>query len=168
MSAGGSAVGNDRTTCTLCATEQHTMAAGEALAARLRDRLAGRRGAVIALHGDLGAGKTTFAKGVARGLGIREAVTSPTYQLVLEYDAGGGAGALPLTMYHIDLYRVESADQLVSLALDDFIHGAGVALVEWPERAGDTLPDDAIHVHIDMADGACRTVRITDPGPAAP
>ena len=157
----------DRTTSIECATEQATIAAGEALAANLRDRLASRRGAVIALHGDLGAGKTTFAKGVARGLGIREAVTSPTYQLVLEYDAGSGAtgdGVTPPTMYHIDLYRIESAEQLVSLALDDFIHGSGVALVEWPERAGETLPDDAIHVHIDIADGVRRTVRITDPG----
>jgi tRNA threonylcarbamoyladenosine biosynthesis protein TsaE len=162
---------NDRTTRVVCATEQHTMAAGAALAERLRDRITARRGAVIALHGDLGAGKTTFAKGVARGLGIREAVTSPTYQLVLEYDAASdaaGDGAPPFTMYHIDLYRIESSDQLGSLALDDFIHGAGVALVEWPERAGDTLPDDAIRVHIDIEDGARRQISITDPGGAGP
>ena len=164
-------MGTDRTTCAVCATEQHTMAAGEALAARLRDRLAARRGAVIALYGDLGAGKTTFAKGVARGLGIREAVTSPTYQLVLEYDAAlgaAGAGSLPLTLYHVDLYRVDSAEQLASLALDDFIHDSGVALVEWPEHAGDTLPDDTIRVRIDIAQDMRRRVRITDPGPEPP
>ena len=136
------------------------MAAGEALAARIRDRLAARRGAVIALRGDLGAGKTTFAKGVARGLGIQEAVTSPTYQLVLEYDA-------PLTMYHIDLYRIDSAEQLASLALDDFIHGPGVALVEWPERAGDTLPHDTIEVRIAIADDMRRHVEIIEPGAPA-
>ncbi|MDE0447990.1 MAG: tRNA (adenosine(37)-N6)-threonylcarbamoyltransferase complex ATPase subunit type 1 TsaE [Spirochaetaceae bacterium] len=154
----------DRTTCTVCVTEQHTMAAGEALAARLRDRLAARRGAVIALHGDLGAGKTTFAKGVARGLGIHEAVTSPTYQLVLEYEAPGDAPR-PLTLYHIDLYRIDAAAQLASLALDDFIHGSGVTLVEWPERAGDTLPDDTIHVRIDIEDDMRRRIEITESGP---
>ena len=157
----------DRTTGVVCATEQHTMAAGEALAARIRGRLAARRGAVIALRGDLGAGKTTFAKGVARGLGIQEAVTSPTYQLVLEYDAPAGAGeggSRPLTMYHIDLYRIDSAEQLASLALDDFIHGQGVALVEWPERAGDTLPHDTIEVRIAIADDMRRHVEITEPG----
>ena len=147
------------------------MAAGEALAARIRDRLAARRGTVVALRGDLGAGKTTFAKGVARGLGIQEAVTSPTYQLVLEYDAPAGAGgaskdgAPPLTMYHVDLYRIESAEQLASLALDDFIHGPGVALVEWPERAGDTLPDDTIHVRIAIAEEMHRRIEITEPEP---
>ena len=154
----------DRTTCTVCATEQHTMAAGAALAARLRDRLAARRGAVIALHGDLGAGKTTFAKGVARGLGIREAVTSPTYQLVLEYEPPGDA-PLPLTLYHVDLYRIEAPAQLASLALDDFIHGSGVTLVEWPERAGDSLPDDTIRVRIAIEEDMRRRIEITDPEP---
>jgi len=154
----------DRTTCTVCATEQHTMAAGEALAARLRDRLAAGRGAVIALHGDLGAGKTTFAKGVALGLGIHEAVTSPTYQLVLEYESPEDA-ARPLTLYHIDLYRIDAPVQLASLALDDFIHGSGVTLVEWPERAGDTLPDDTIRVRIDIEDDMRRRIEITEPGP---
>lgn len=154
----------DRTTCTVCATEQHTIAAGAALAARLRDRLAAGRGAVIALHGDLGAGKTTFAKGVALGLGIHEAVTSPTYQLVLEYEPPGDA-PLPLTLYHIDLYRIDAAEQLASLALDDFIHGSGVTLVEWPERAGDALPDDTIRVRIDIADDMRRRIEIADPGP---
>ena len=84
---------------------------------------------------------------------------------MLEYDAPAAAdGAAPLTLYHVDLYRVESAAQLESLALDDFVHGSGVALVEWPEHAGDTLPDDAIQVRITMADDLSRTVRITDPG----
>ena len=150
-----------------CATPQDTIATGEQLAASLRERLAASCGVVIALQGDLGAGKTTFAKGIARGLGIDEAITSPTYQLVLEYeapDACADGAAAPLTLYHVDLYRVDSAAQLESLALDDFIHGSGVALVEWPERAGDTLPDDAIHVRITIADDLSRELRITDPG----
>ena len=143
------------------------MAAGAQLAGRLARRLAARRGAVIALQGDLGAGKTTFVKGVAQGLGITAAVTSPTYQLVLEYlaeDAARNAGHGPVTLYHIDLYRVDSAAELASLALDDFIHGSGVAVVEWAERAGDTLPEDAIRVRIEIAADFSRRLEITEPG----
>ena len=147
----------------VCTTHADTVAAGVRLAGRLQRRLARRRGAVIALQGTLGAGKTTFAKGVAQGLGITAAVTSPTYQLVLEYE-GGDAGSGPVTFYHIDLYRVDSAAELASLALDDFIHGAGVALVEWAERAGDTLPEETIRVRIDIADDLSRQLEIIDPG----
>ena len=147
----------------VCTSHADTVAAGVRLAGLLQRRLAARRGAVIALQGTLGAGKTTFAKGLVHGLGITEAVTSPSYQLVLEYE-GAEAGGGPVTCYHIDLYRVDSAAELESLALDDFIHGPGVALVEWAERAGDTLPEEAIRVRIDIADDLSRRVEITDPG----
>ena len=146
----------------VCRTDADTVAAGARLAGRLRPRLADRHGAVIALQGTLGAGKTTFAKGVAQGLGITAAVTSPTYQLVLEYEGADAAGG-PVTFYHIDLYRVDSAAELASLALDDFIHGSGVALVEWAERAGDTLPEETIHVRIEITDDLSRQVEITEP-----
>ena len=71
----------------------------------------------------------------------------------------------PLTLYHVDLYRIDAEVQLASLAMDDFIHGSGVTLVEWPERAGDSLPDDTIRVRIDIADDMRRRVEITEPGP---
>lgn len=151
-----------RVTREVCRTDADTVAAGTRLAGRLQPRLAAGSGAVIALQGTLGAGKTTFAKGVARGLGIAEAVTSPTYQLVLEYEGtvdGGG----PVTFYHVDLYRVDSAAELASLALDDFIHGAGVALVEWAEHAGDTLPEETIRVRIEIADDLSRRLEIVEP-----
>lgn len=153
-----------RVTRLTCRSAADTVAAGARLAGRLQGRLAARRGAVIALQGTLGAGKTTFAKGVAQGLGIAEAVTSPTYQLVLEYEGRHAGG--PVTFYHIDLYRVDSAAELASLALDDFIHGSGVALVEWAERAGGALPEDTIRVRIDIidiADDLGRQVEITEP-----
>ena len=151
-----------RVTRLVCRTDAETVAAGTRLAGRLQRRLAAGNGAVIALQGTLGAGKTTFSKGVARGLGIAEAVTSPTYQLVLEYE-GTVAGCGPLPFYHIDLYRVDSAAELASLALDDFIHGSGVALVEWAERAGDTLPEETIEVRIEIADDMSRRVEISEP-----
>lgn len=144
-----------------CRTAADTAAAGARLAARLQSRLANGGGAVIALQGALGAGKTTFAKGVAQGLGITEAVTSPTYQLVLEYE--GAAAGRPLPFYHVDLYRVDSAAELASLALDDFIHGSGVALVEWAERAGGGLPEETIRVRIEISDDLSRQVEITEP-----
>ena len=150
-----------RVTRLTCRTDADTAAAGARLAGRLQPRLADGRGAVIALQGTLGAGKTTFAKGVAQGLGITEAVTSPTYQLVLEYE--GEAAGRPVTFYHVDLYRVDSAAELASLALDDFIHGSGVALVEWAERAGDALPQETIRVRIEITDDLSRQVEITEP-----
>ena len=145
-----------------CATERETLSAGVRLAERLHPRLAGGCGAVIAVEGPLGAGKTTFARGVAQGLGITEAVTSPTYQLVLEYP--GSAAGVAVTLYHIDLYRVTSPDQLPSLALDDFIFGPGVSLVEWPERAAHLLPDHTIRVRIALAADLSRQCEIRDPG----
>ena len=151
-----------RVTRLVCRTDADTVAAGTRLAGRLHRRLAAGNGAVIALQGTLGAGKTTFARGVARGIGIAEAVTSPTYQLVLEYE-GTLEGGVPVTFYHIDLYRVDSSAELASLALDDFIHGAGVALVEWAEHADDTLPEETIQVRIEIADDLSRRLEIVEP-----
>jgi tRNA threonylcarbamoyladenosine biosynthesis protein TsaE len=99
---------------------------------------AARRGWVIALSGELGAGKTQFVKGVARGLGIPARVHSPTFTLAAEYDGG----RLPL--FHLDLYRLESADQIRSAGLEEFLHPDGVAVIEWAERMADGhLPADA-------------------------
>ncbi len=86
-------------------------------------------GSLVLLRGDLGAGKTCLATGIARGLGVAEStpVTSPTYTLMNSY-----GGRLPL--YHFDLYRLSSEDELLDLGFDDYFHGDGVALVEWPER----------------------------------
>lgn len=86
------------------------------------------RGLVIALSGELGAGKTQFVKGLARGLGIATRVHSPTFTLVNEY--GGGR----LKLFHLDLYRLESREQILSAGLEEFLEPDGVAVVEWAER----------------------------------
>lgn len=88
---------------------------------------------LIILTGDLGAGKTTFTKGLARGLGIRQMIKSPTYTIVREYE-----GRLPL--YHLDVYRI--GDDPDSIDLDDFLFGDGVTVIEWGELLGDSLPAD--------------------------
>ena len=114
-----------RTAQTRTATE--TQALGTALAADLRG------GDVVLLRGDLGAGKTTLAQGIARGLGVPGAVQSPTFTLIAEYDAPGlGPDG---RLVHVDLYRLESAADVASIGLDDYLdHPATVTVVEWPER----------------------------------
>ena len=95
-------------------------------------------GDVITLSGPLGSGKTTFAKGLARGLGITEDITSPTYSLVSQYHGRR------LIFYHVDLYRISSHNQYMSLALDEILYGPWVTAVEWPEHAS-PLITDSIH-----------------------
>ena len=100
--------------------------------ARLAEELG--PGCVIALTGDLGAGKTTLTKAVARGLGVTETLTSPTFTIVQEYDSGR------LPVYHFDVYRVHDEDEMFELGFDDYLHGRGVCLIEWAELVADLLP----------------------------
>ena len=124
------------------------MAATEALAARLTPHL--QRGDMLALHGQLGAGKTAFARALLRALGVTGEVPSPTFTLVQLYD-------LPaLSVAHFDLYRLRSAEELDELGWDDACFD-GVTLVEWPERAAGRLPQDRLALHFGMDDqgGRC-------------
>ena len=91
-------------------------------------------GEVLCLSGNLGVGKTVFAKGFAKGLGIEEAVNAPTFTILREYDGG----RLPL--YHFDTYRLEDAEEMEEVGLDEYLFGEGVCLIEWPERIAEILP----------------------------
>jgi tRNA threonylcarbamoyladenosine biosynthesis protein TsaE len=104
----------------------HSPAETEALGARFGQ--AAERGLVIALNGDLGAGKTQFVRGLARGLGTPARVHSPTFTLVNEY--GGGR----LNLFHLDLYRLETPEQVLSAGVEDYLTPDGVAVIEWAER----------------------------------
>ena len=97
---------------------------------------AARQGWVIALSGELGAGKTQFVKGLARGLGTSARVHSPTFTLVTEY--GGGR----LKLFHLDLYRLETRQQILSAGVEDFLQPDGVAVIEWAERMAKARPED--------------------------
>lgn len=128
------------------------------LAADLADAL--EPGTVIALHGDLGAGKTCFIQGFAAALGIDEPITSPTYTLIGEYE-----GRLPL--HHIDLYRLSGPDEALGLGLEEYFDVNGITAIEWAERAEGLLPDDVLHIqiHADEHSGT-RTFRIFREGDA--
>lgn len=110
----------------------------EELGRRLAERLS--PGAVVAYRGDLGVGKTAFTRGLARGLGCRERVTSPTFTIVNEYEGG----RLPL--FHCDLYRLEGAEDLFGIGWDDYLDRGGVCAVEWSERAAEVLPPETVWV----------------------
>ena len=112
----------------------------EALGVRLADEL--KAGAVIAFTGDLGAGKTAFTRGLARGLGVGGRVTSPTFTIVNEYEGG----RLPL--FHFDMYRLGSSDELFDIGWEDYLNRGGVCAVEWSENVSDALEEDAISVEI--------------------
>ncbi len=115
--------------------EIETEALGETLARRLGP------GDVVAYRGDLGAGKTAFTRGLARGLGCTGRVTSPTFTVVNEYE-----GRLPL--FHFDLYRLEGEDALYDVGWEDYLDRGGVCAVEWSERAEAALPRETVWVSI--------------------
>ena len=105
------------------------------------------RGAIITLQGELGTGKTTLAQAICRGLGIREDVTSPTFALVNEYQMDGSS------LFHLDLYRLSGPSDLTNIAWDDIINSGSIVIVEWPERAGDRMPDEATRIQLDYIPG---------------
>ena len=121
---------------------------GEALAKILQP------GAVIAYRGDLGAGKTAFTRGLARGLGSTEQVTSPTYTIVNEYLSG----RMPL--FHFDMYRLGSADELFDIGWEDYLERGGVCAVEWSENVEDAL-EDPIIVNIEKLGEESRRITVT-------
>jgi len=116
-----------------------TIELGKNLASQLKP------GEILALSGQLGAGKTTLIQGIAEGLGVKDYVTSPTFILINEYQ-----GRLPF--YHIDLYRLEDADQIEELGLSEYFEKGGVVVIEWAERMGDQLPESAKQIKIEVVD----------------
>lgn len=110
-------------------------------------------GDVVALYGDLGAGKTHLAKGLCAALGVPDdAVTSPTFTIVQEYPAD------PFPIYHIDAYRIERLEELVELGYEDYFYGDGVCLIEWPERVEALLPPHTLRLRLTHRGGDTRRV----------
>ena len=131
--------------------EQELIALGKQLGQRLEKQ------DVVILTGDLGAGKTTFTKGLAQGLDIRQMIKSPTYTIVREYE-----GRLPL--YHLDVYRIEGdAD---SIDLDEFLFGGGVTVIEWGHLLGEDLPDSYLELEL-LKEAEGRRLHFSAQGPRA-
>jgi tRNA threonylcarbamoyladenosine biosynthesis protein TsaE len=122
-------------------------------AERLAERL--RPGDFLALEGDLGAGKTTFTQGLARGLGVKQVVNSPTFTIIKEYQ-----GRLPL--YHMDVYRV--GDDVESLGLDEYFFGDGVCVVEWASLIEDVLPQERLTIILRNEGADTRRIELVPQG----
>ena len=116
----------------------HSVAQTQRLGARLGERA--RAGDVFCLEGDLGSGKTCFAQGLGRGLGIVEDITSPTFILANEHRGGR------LTLYHLDVYRMSSAREAWGIGLDDYLSGDGVCVIEWAEKIRAALPEERLWI----------------------
>jgi len=124
---------------------------------RLGERLAllVKPGDVITLEGDLGAGKTAFTKGIARGLGVKRTVSSPTFTIIKEYE-----GELPF--YHMDVYRLEHSDEDIGFA--EYFNGDGVSVVEWAQFIKDFLPSERLNIHIKYMDENTRMLTFSPKG----
>ena len=112
-----------------------------------------KAGDIIALKGNLAAGKTTITKGIAMSLDIENEITSPTYTLISEYE-----GKLPL--YHMDMYRIDSVEEFELLGVDEMLFGTGVSVIEWSERVEEYLPEDHIIINIQRQENGSREITI--------
>lgn len=119
---------------------EETRQLGEWLAGRLK------AGDTLLLRGELGSGKSEFTRGLAKGLGVTETVTSPSFTILNVYESG----RLPL--YHFDWYRLEDSGELYELGMDEYLGGDGIAAVEWPEQCEDAIPEDALEIRFRYVD----------------
>lgn len=110
-------------------------------------------GAIIAMEGNLAAGKTTIAKGIAESLGIEETITSPTFTLISEYE-----GKMPL--YHMDVYRLDSCEDFINLGVEDLMYGNGVSIIEWSERVREELPQFTIKLRLEVRGDGGRDITL--------
>lgn len=133
-----------------------TLADLDSAAARLADELRQHGATVVAFDGEMGAGKTTLISALCRRLGVADDVTaSPTFAIINEYK-----GAMPLPIYHFDLYRIESMEEALDLGLDDYFYSGSLCFLEWAERIEPLLPDDTLRVEIRVNSDGSRTLII--------
>ena len=130
-------------------SDEETLLAGEEFSKTLKE------GDVVALNGDLGAGKTVFVKGIAKGLNITDIVTSPTFTIVREYE-----GSLPL--YHFDVYRISDPEEMFDIGFSEYLDGCGISVIEWAEKVEELLPERRIEVLIKKTGNNNREIIIHD------
>lgn len=115
-------------------------------------------GTVVSLSGELGAGKTVFARGICEALGASGEVTSPTFTLIHEHRTAGG-----LVIYHMDFYRLGNPKEILDIGVEDLLYGNGICLVEWAENMGELFPDTAVQILIEHGGGQKRIITISTP-----
>jgi tRNA threonylcarbamoyladenosine biosynthesis protein TsaE len=135
-------------------SEEETLKIG----ARIGEKL--KAGDVISLNGELGAGKTHITKGIAKGLGVEDYITSPTFIIVNEYE-----GRIPL--YHFDVYRINDIDEMYEIGFDEYLYGNGVCIVEWGKIVEELLPEYVIKIDIIKIDDNTREIIISENGKLA-
>lgn len=138
----------------------HSPAQTERIGQRLGEQL--HAGDLVLLVGDFGVGKTHLVKGVARGLGSDDLVTSPSFVLVNEYRSGVDRRHLPI--YHVDLYRIAAEGELATIGIEELWSGEGICLIEWPERATALLPAEYLAVHMQHLSETKRRMRLAPHG----
>jgi len=133
---------------------EETAAFGKDISVKLRDK------DIVALYGDLGSGKTQIVKGICAGLGVKETVNSPTFIIVNEYTS-----EKIKNIYHFDLYRMKTEDEIINIGFDDYLNNSGIILIEWPEHAERLLPDEIIKIHLahSVEDENHRYIRLEHP-----
>ncbi|MBR6079629.1 MAG: tRNA (adenosine(37)-N6)-threonylcarbamoyltransferase complex ATPase subunit type 1 TsaE [Treponema sp.] len=129
-------------------TPEETVALGEKIGQHLKP------GDIIAMTGTLAAGKTTITKGIAKSLGIEDCITSPTFCLISEYNGKN------MPLYHMDVYRLDGAEDFINLGVDDMLYGDGVCIIEWSEKVKSELPSKTIWMTITPSGDGERTIRI--------
>ena len=129
-------------------TAEETIALGERIGALLCP------GDIIAMSGTLGAGKTTITKGIARSLGVEDTITSPTFCLISEY-----AGS-KMPLYHMDVYRLDGAEDFLNLGVEEMLYGNGICIIEWSEKVKEELPERCISMQITPTEDGGRLIEI--------
>lgn len=129
-------------------SSEETIALGELLGAMLKP------GDVLAMRGTLAAGKTTITKGIAKALGVTDNITSPTFCIISEYEGA------KMPLYHMDVYRLDNAEDFINLGVDDLIYGNGVSIIEWSEKIQSELPKKTITVQITPNEDSTRTIEL--------
>lgn len=146
--------------CYFCSMEWvFTLKQVREAAAALLEACKGRQ--VIAFHGEMGAGKTTFITTVCELLGVKDVVGSPTFSIINEYRYPGAAGR-ELSLYHMDLYRLRDEEEAQRAGVEDALYSGAICLVEWPEKAPGIFPPETVHVYIQATDTQTRRLRIRD------
>jgi len=137
-------------------SEEETFALGKRLAPMLG------KGDVVALRGSLGAGKTCFIKGIARGLGIEEELTSPSYAIISEYECLVGNEKIPF--FHIDAYRLEGNGDFSAIGGEEIVYGNGISVIEWSDRIPALIPSGAFRIDFEILEDNKRSVKMTKQG----